>query len=241
MRWTDDFVYVSFGNKQIIKYNAVNFLVWGNITQNFYTTSLYEYGKDHLIGLGYYYESSPDYTYHYVASLLSTFNCSFQHKMDYHIVPSNNNSYIYGYNWEGNNLYVNIDYSLRMVTFPIYSSGESEPFARGFYYLRVEVGTTDPNYCMIHPPISQCSLPIGQVPSKNFTPIGRVYKHWNPPSSSWPGNSYSHIPQRFLVVRNIQRYLVTYSYCQIQIRLHPNDESGGNLPLAPSANIDLCP
>lgn len=76
-----------------------------------------------------------------------------------------------------------------MVVFPILSTG-NEPFRAGLYYLRVEVEPSDSSYCMIHPPTSQCGIEggIGQQATKTFTTTGRLYKHWDPPGATWPGN-----------------------------------------------------
>ena len=123
LRWTRDYLYASFRNYQIIKYDAVNFAVEGTITHNFYVRSIYEYGKDHLIGLCYGNTASGNV--HTIVTLYSTLNPStfvpeFVHRMEYRIIPSN--SYVYGYIWDGGNQFANIDYSVRMVALPIYSN-----------------------------------------------------------------------------------------------------------------------
>ena len=135
-------------------------------------------------------QAPPYMQYEVDAVLIHASECSLSNKMEYRITPSTNTKHVFGYIWESSTLYLDIDFARRMVVIPIYSF-EGEPFKDGFYYLHVEVSNRDSNDCMIHPPISQCSQPIGQVATKTFSPVGRLYKHWNPPTSAWPGNNYS--------------------------------------------------
>ena len=237
--WSNEYAYASFGNKHMIKYDAKDFTVANYIRQKHYIYSLYEYGQRHIIGLGENYQDTFPRQYEVDVVLFEKAGCGFQQKMEYRIVPSSPEKNVYGYTWESGHLYVNIDYANRMVVIPVFST-ESQPFTSGFFYIHVEVDSADPNNCMIHPPITQCAFPVGQSFTKSFTPVGRLYKHWDPPTTMWPGNEFSQVISRALVVRDTERYLVTLSYCQLQVRVHPNDVVGGGLPLAPAFNLDLC-
>ena len=146
---------------------------------------------------------------------------------------------VQGYFYQGNPN-VNVDYSNRMVAVPLEST-EDEPFQEGFYYLHVEVDSSDPRNCMIHPPASQCNEPIGQQATKSFTTIDRLYKHWDSPPYEYPGSNIHSSNVKSLVVRSDKKYLITWSVCQLQIREHPRNSNGGNLPIAPTSNFVLCP
>ena len=74
---------------------------------------------------------------------------------------------------------------------------------------------------MIHPPLSQCSQEIGRNDTKSFSTVDRLYKHWNPPTSEWPGNDQSERILRSAVITNTKDYLLTMSACQLQVRVHP--------------------
>lgn len=81
VRWTKDYVYASFSNMQLSRYNAIDYADEGVIYENFRMNSMQEYGKNHLIGLGSYGDSEA-----VVAALYSTSRSDFSHRMDYRIV-----------------------------------------------------------------------------------------------------------------------------------------------------------
>ena len=120
-RWSNGFAYVSFDNNQIIKYDAKNFLEVGSVLTNQKISSLFVYGQEHLIGLGYLYQSVPPIRYETHAILIHSSDCELYRKLEYRIVPADDNILVEGIVSEMGVQLLNIDYTKRMVLIPVRS------------------------------------------------------------------------------------------------------------------------
>ena len=173
VQWTEGYAYVGThpnNDMELTKYDTAYFnQVAQVVLENSWAHAMREYGNDHFIVLGISYKDDVVISQTSFAILFQTSGTMFNLKMRYEILPDDNIGRASAPYFEIYRTHLNVDYPNRLAVFEVYSIEQAPSnyrkqgtFSKGFYYLHIEVDSGNDQDCLIHPPISQCDMPIGQ-------------------------------------------------------------------------------
>lgn len=184
-RWSGSSVYVSYyggsSSGSIISFveGMSDFVQQGNATHTSNMQVLYPYGPDHIVGFGRDFPPMPTQStpQMLVVNLYEIVGSAVTLVQNFNLDPNPESVVLTGFS-ETKASTIHVDFNNRKIVFPIQST-VSEPFSKGFYYLKVETSPV----CMRFLPLTLCPTPLSQT-YPLYT--SRVFKHWNnQPGYNW--------------------------------------------------------